>query len=90
MVFLVLIVVLSATGIFGRIVNVVVEREVFERSYQYQEGKNAQIAKYEAEIASLKVKLRSPNLSVTMRSDMEAQLAALEIQLRAARDLQNR
>lgn len=88
--FLVLIVVLSATGVVGRVVNVVVEREVFERSYQYSEGKNAQIATYRAELAKLQEQLNNPNLTEEQILDIHAQLTALEIQIRTAIELQTR
>ena len=84
------ILVLSGMGIAGRIVDVVVEREVFERSFQYQEGKSDQIATYRAQIVMLESKLADPALSDSAKSDMRAQLAALKIQLNTAIELQNR
>ncbi len=92
--FLVLLVVsmavLGATGALGRIVNVVVEREVFERSFQYQESKSEQIATYQAQMAELESKLADSNLSDSAKSDIRAQLAAIRIQLNSAIQMQNK
>lgn len=89
-IFLVLMVVLSATGIAGRIINVVVEREVFERSFQYQESKSEQIATYQAQMAELESKLADSNLSDSAKSDIRAQLAAIRIQLNSAIQMKNK
>ncbi len=80
----------GATGVIGRIVNVVVEREVFERSFQYQEGKSDQIATYRAQMAELEGHLANPELSAGGRANIEAQLSAIRIQLNTAIQLQNK
>jgi len=82
--------VLGATGVVGRIVNVVVEREVFERSFQYQESKSEQIATYRAQMAELEAKLTNPELSASTKSDIKAQLSAIRIQLNSAIQMQNK
>ena len=82
--------VLGATGVLGRIVDVVVQREVFERSFQYQESKSEQIATYQAAMAELESKLADSNLSDSAKSDIRAQLAAIRIQLNSAIQMQNK
>lgn len=85
-----LLVVLSAlvfgglhyAGVLG---HTVVEREVFENSYQRSAGTKQQIATFEAELARLRARLNNPNLSEGTRAEIEAQIAAIEIQLDAAR-----
>ena len=84
------IAVLGVTGVIGRVVNVVVEREVFERSFQYQESKSEQIATYQAQIAELESKLSDSNLSDNAKSDVRAQLAAIRIQLNSAIQMKNK
>lgn len=84
------ILVLTVTGVAGRIVDVVVQREVFERSFQYQESKSEQIATYQAAMAELESKLADSNLSDSVKSDIRAQLAALRIQLNSAIQMQNK
>ena len=80
----------GATGVIGRIVDVVVEREVFERSFQYQEGKSDQIATYRAQIAELEGHLRDEGLDSRARNNINAQLSAIRIQLNTAIQLQNK
>lgn len=70
---------LSYAGIFGK---TVVERKVFENSYQYSAGKKQQIATYEAQLAELSSKLINSNLDENTRSNIEAQMSAIRIQLR--------
>lgn len=82
--------VLGATGMIGRIVNVVVEREVFERSFQYQESKSEQVATYQAQMAELEGKLLNPNLNEGDRANINAQLAAIRIQLNSAIQMKNK
>ena len=77
--------VLGPLGYLGRIGEVTVEREVFERSYQRSEGLESQIATFEAQIAESEARLKNPELTEGARSNIEAQLAALRVQLGAAK-----
>lgn len=73
---------LHYAGVLGQ---TVVERRVFENSYQRSAGLEQQIATYEAELARLRARLNNPNLDEGTRAEIQAQIAAIEIQLDAAR-----
>jgi hypothetical protein len=75
--------VLSSAGLIGR---TVVEREVFERSFQYSEATKRQIATYEAQIEEINVQLASPDLDTRTRQNLNAQRSAIRIQLKAAQE----
>lgn len=77
--------VLNSAGIIGR---TVVEREVFEKSYQRSESLKARIATDEAALAEIARKLNSPNLDPNTRANLEAQASAIRIRLDTARRLQ--
>ena len=66
--------ILNYAGMIGR---TVVEREVFERSYQYTAAVAAQIALYEAQLAELAAMPETPGL--------RAQKAGIRIRLNTAR-----
>ena len=73
---------LNYAGVFAK---TVVEREVFENSYQYTAGQKAKIATYEAQLAELRGKLSNPELDSTTRTNIQAQISAINIQLNAAK-----
>jgi hypothetical protein len=77
--------VLNSLGVFGR---TVVERKVFENSYQRSEAINTQIATDEANLAELERKLANPNLDEDTRANLEAQASAARVRLAAARSKQ--
>lgn len=72
---------LSYAGIIGR---TVVEREVFDESYQKVAGDEQRIATFEAQKAEIEGRLNNPELDETTRANLEAQLSAINIQLDAA------
>ena len=68
---------LKVFGVFG-------ERVVFEQSYQYKEARKTEIATFEAQLAEINRQLAG-NISADLRRNLEAQKAAIQIQLRVAR-----
>ena len=76
---------LNSAGIFTK---TVVERKVFEQSFQRSEGLKQQISVYEADLAGLRARLNDTTLSPSVKAGMMAQKASIESQLRAARSRQ--
>lgn len=66
----------------------IVERKVFENSYQRSESLKSQIATDEAAIAEIDRKLSNPNLDADTRYNLEAQKAAARIRIAAAKSKQ--
>lgn len=71
---------LRSVGLIGK---TVVEKKVFEQSYQRSEGLKSGIAMYEAKLASVNSRLMSVNLTEQDKQDLLAQKAALNIQISA-------
>jgi len=72
----------------GLISKTVVERKVFENSYQYSEARKTAIATYEAQLAEIERKLSNKSLDETTRSNLEASAAGIRIQLTTERSKQ--
>ena len=83
-----IIVVLSAVGFGIRscllVGDTVVERKVFENSYQRQEAVKSEIAINEAVLIEIKMKLSNPKLDVDTRFNLEAQASAIRVRISAA------
>jgi hypothetical protein len=77
--------VLHSAGVFGQ---TVVERKVFENSYQRSEAIKSQIATDEANLAEIDRKLQNPNLDPDTRANLEAQASAARVRIAAARSKQ--
>ena len=73
--------VLNSAGLLG---STIVERKVFEHSYQYSETVKAEIATYEAQLVELNYKLSS-DLDANTKANLEAQASGIRIQLAVAR-----
>lgn len=73
---------LNSLGLFGR---TVVNRKVFENSFQYSESRKSEIATFEAQLAEIGRKLSGDNIDAATRTNLEAQASALRIQLSVAR-----
>ncbi len=73
---------LQSLGVFGR---TVVERKVFEQSYQKQAAMRSQIATDEAVLAEIDRKLLNPSLDADTRHSLEAQASACRIRIATAR-----
>lgn len=76
---------MNSAGLFGR---TVVERKVFENSYQRTESIKAQIATDEAVLAEIERKLRNPELSESTKANLEAQSSAARIRIATAKGRQ--
>ena len=70
--------VLRYVGILGQ---TIIEREVFEQSYQKQAGDNQRNKAYRAQLAEINSRLLNPNLDVDLRNQLESQKAMLNIQI---------
>ena len=73
--------ILNSLGLIGQ---KVVERKVFENSIQYAEARKTEAATFEAQLAEINRKL-SGSVDPETRTNLEAQAAALRIQLKVAR-----
>lgn len=76
---------LNSLGLLGR---TVVEREVFENSYQRSEALKSQIALDEATLAEINRKLANSNLDADTRANLEAQASAARVRLATAKGKQ--
>jgi len=76
---------LKSLGIFG---STVVERKVFENSYQRSEALISQIAVGEAQLVEIEGQLRNPNLDENTRFNLQAQKSAINVRLTTARSKQ--
>ena len=72
----VVIFVLNALGVIG---NTMVERAVFENSYQKKAGDAEAINIYRAQLAEIERQLANPNLGETTRANLEAKQASIRV-----------
>lgn len=73
--------VLNSVGLLGR---TIVEREIFEQSYQRSSAIQSQINKEKATIISIKSRLSDPALEESLKTNLQAQLRAAELRLNTA------
>jgi len=81
------IIVLSFLNYAGMIGRTVVERKVFEQSYQRSESYKSQIATWEAQLIEINSKL-SGDLDKSTRQNLEAQASSIRVMLNSARRMQ--
>lgn len=65
----------------------VVERKVFENSFQRTAGLKERLATDEAALVELRAKLSNPNLDQNTRTNLEAQAAAIRVRIETTRRL---
>ena len=82
------VIVLTGLNYVGIIGSTAVERVVFEQSYQRDAAYKARIATFEAQLAESQARLDNPNTPETTRQEIQAQMAAVRVQLSAARSQQ--
>ncbi len=75
----------SYLGLFGR---TVVERKVFENSFQYSETQKTRIASYEAQLAEINHQLNDTTLTDSERKNLKTTAAGLRVQLNTAKGMQ--
>ena len=73
---------LKSLGIIG---STIVERKVFEESYQRSEAIKSQIATDEAVLEEISVQLSNPNLNESIRYNLMAQQAAARVRISTAK-----
>jgi flagellar basal body-associated protein FliL len=78
-------VVLTGLSYMGFIGQTVVERVVFENSFQYSEARKSEIATYEAQLTEIERKLLNHELDQGTRINLEAQASGLRVQLSTAK-----
>jgi hypothetical protein len=76
---------LNSLGVFGR---TVVERKVFENSYQRTAALEERIAVDTASLTEIERQLLNPNLDADTRFNLEAQAAAARVRIQTARSQQ--
>jgi len=76
---------LNSMGLVGK---TIIERKVFENSFQYSEARKSEIALFEAQLAEIDRKLMSRDLDENTRVNLEAQAASVRIHLSVARSKQ--
>ncbi len=69
--------VMAMMGYFGKYTGTIIERKVFEESYQRSEGLKSQLMTWEAQLASINSQLVSNPNDVNLKS----QKAMLEVQI---------
>lgn len=74
---------LRAIGLIG---GTVVEREVFEQSFQFSEARKTAIANYEAQLSEINSLLADPDLSATEKRQLNAQAARLRVLIQTEKD----
>ena len=88
-VFLLIVLIVGGTAATTRYLGMwgktVVERKVFENSYQRSESVANEIAINEATVAQIEAQLLNPNLDENTRYNLNAQLSAARIRLDTAR-----
>lgn len=87
---LIIILIICAFGFavdcVGLISRTVIERKVFENSYQRAASLKSQIATHKAALEEIRIRLNSPDLDKTTKYNLEAQAASLRIQIKAAKE----
>lgn len=68
---------LNAAGLLGR---TILERKIFEQSYQRQTGQAERLATFQAQLSEINSRLAG-ELDPTTRSNLQAQKSAINIQI---------
>lgn len=71
---------------FGLIGGTILEREVYENSYQYTEARKSEIMTYEAQLAEIDARLSDSALDPQTRAQLEGTRSAIQVRLRVAQE----
>tara|TARA_Y100000034_G_C6891049_1_gene409901 strand:+ start:971 stop:1312 length:342 start_codon:yes stop_codon:yes gene_type:complete len=74
---------LKSLGLIG---STIVEREVFEQSYQKRAGDAAQLSTYKAALAEVEAQLQIPGLDAQTKARLEAQATSIRVRINSERD----
>lgn len=75
-------------GYFGSVASTVVERKVFEESYQRKESYKERLATLEASLVELKSRRSNPNLKPETIAEIDTQITVITARINAARSQQ--
>lgn len=73
---------MHTAGLFGE---TVIERKVFENSYQYSEARKTEIATLEAQLVEIDGQLADPDLDASAKRSLESQKSVIKVRLNAAK-----
>ncbi|WP_298752071.1 hypothetical protein [uncultured Arcobacter sp.] len=76
---IVTIIIFSVLGYLGMFGQTIVERKIYENSYQYSEARKDAVYTYKAQIAEIERQLRNPEIDGTTRTNLESQLSGIRI-----------
>lgn len=75
------VIVFAVIGYVGKVSDTIVEREVFEQSYQKQAGDTARMRTYRAQLAAIESRIYSETDENVLR-ELNAQKDMLEVQIK--------
>lgn len=78
---------LSSAGLFG---STIVERKVFENSFQYSEAQKTAIATYEAQLMEIDALLANPDAPESSKVGLRSQASVIRVRLRVAQGKLNK
>lgn len=68
--------------------NVIMQRVIFENSFQYQQARDLETETYEAQLAEIDAQLSRTDLDEATRANLEAQRSSIKVLLKASRERQ--
>lgn len=78
------LVVLGILRSIGMFTSTIVERKVFENSFQYSESRKSELAIWKKELMNIETLLRSPHITEKQKWDLQARKNALNIMIENA------
>ena len=84
-IFILILIIITAVGWGLGFGNVIMERVIFENSFQYQQARDLEVNQYEAELTEIRMQLSRTDLDEATRANLEAQESAIRVRLNAAK-----